>query len=246
MLALHIECSGVTPRHLKLTRLDPEFFSLPSELSTFFTSASLIKNFGCPILVWANVREGKKDFMDFQKHLTTAWKTTLKFLLPLLLLTFLLCLFGALTLGILLPVFFAGYVSAVFMILREGRPPHFKDLFSHIKLILPLVLFSLVCEIIAGAGFFLFMLPGYVLSIILSYLFLYVIPLMADQGMGIISSVKMSIFMTTRGNFFDNLVVYLLFLGFTMIGASTLIGWLFLMPFTTLFLASVYEEKRVK
>jgi hypothetical protein len=51
-----------------------------------------------------------EEVMDFKKHLLRAWELTLKFIVPLVLMTLVMLVVSFLTLGILAPVTMAGYM----------------------------------------------------------------------------------------------------------------------------------------
>ncbi len=181
--------------------------------------------------------------MDFKFHLETAWKFTLQAILPLVFLTLLWFGVSAITLGILAPVTFAGYVDALLRLVRDGREPKLQDLFSHMDLFLPLLGFGLVVAILCGIGFLLFILPGILLALAVSFVCLYMMPLMTDRKLDIIDAVKESAAMTTGDNPMEHVIVLILIWAVTAIGSSLFIATLFTQPFATLFLVSVYEEK---
>jgi signal recognition particle receptor subunit beta len=52
--------------------------------------------------------------------------------------------------------------------------------------------------------------------------------------------------MTTNGSWVDNLAVFIIFIGLLALGSTTFIGALFTQPFATIFLMSVYDEKKGK
>lgn len=181
--------------------------------------------------------------MDFKHHLETAWKSTIQFILPLVFLTLLWLAVSIITLGILAPVTFAGYVHAILLMLREGREPKLQDIFSQMHLFLPLLGFALVVVLLCAVGFMLFVLPGIVLSLGISFMCLYMIPLMTDRGLGLVDAVKLSAAMTTQENPIEHLIVLIIIWAVTAIGSSVLIATLFTQPFATIFLVSVYEQK---
>ncbi len=83
--------------------------------------------------------------MNFKAHLETTWKTFLEFIAPLIILTLVMIVVSFLSLGILAPVITAGYMHAVLLMLRDGRKPEIGDLFSQMKLFLPLFGFGAAC-----------------------------------------------------------------------------------------------------
>ena len=71
--------------------------------------------------------------MDFKKHFETAWRLTLKFIVPLILMTLVLFIVSFVTLGILAPVATAGYMQSLLSLLKEGREPKVQDIFSEMS-----------------------------------------------------------------------------------------------------------------
>ncbi len=181
--------------------------------------------------------------MNFKYHLETAWNMTLKFIAPLIFITLVMFLLWFFTIGILAPVTMAGYMHSILLMLRDGREPKIQDLFTQMKLFLPLLGFSILVFIATVIGFMLLVLPGIVISLVISFCCLYMLPLMTDKELGLFEAVKESYTMTTQGVFTDQIVVLILFLGISAAGSAVFIGSLFTQPLATIFLLSVYEEK---
>ena len=72
------------------------------------------------------------------------------------------------------------------------------------------------------------------------------LPLMTDKELGLFDAVKESYSMTAKGNWTDNLAVFIIFMGLLGLGGVAFIGLLFTQPFATIFLMSVYEAKTGK
>ncbi len=181
--------------------------------------------------------------MDFKKHLETAWNLTLKHIVNLLLMTLVMLVVSFLTLGILAPVTMAGYMHSILLMMRDGREPRIEDIFSQMRLFLPLLGFSIVVFIATMVGFMLLVLPGLAILIAITFGCLYMVPLMTDKQMGLIDAVKTSWQMAFKHNVADHVVVVILFVGLMAIGSAVFIGTLFTQPFATVFLISVYLEK---
>jgi hypothetical protein len=181
--------------------------------------------------------------MDFKAHLETAWTLTVRYIAPLILMTLALAVVGFLSLGILAPVTMAGYMQAILLMIRDGREPRVQDIFSQMRLFLPLFVLGLVIFLAITIGFALLVLPGLLISLAVSFGCLYVLPLMTDKGLGVVEAVRESFRMSTGKNTLDQVVVTVLFLGLSAVGGSVFVGWLFTQPFATVFLLSVYEEK---
>lgn len=180
--------------------------------------------------------------MDFKKHLLQAWELTLKFVVPLVLTTLVMFLVSFFSLGILAPVAMAGYMHAVLLMVREGREPKIGDLFSFMRLFLPLLLAGILVFIAVMIGFALLVLPGLALALLLGFGAVYVLPLMTDKNMGLVDAVKESFRLAFKVNLGEHVVVVLIFWLIQAVGGSFFIGALFTTPMATVFLMSVFEE----
>jgi len=181
--------------------------------------------------------------MDFKKHLESAWNLTIKYIGPLIVMTLLMLIVSFFTLGILFPVTMAGYIYSLLLMVKEGREPKIQDIFSHMRLFFPLLGFTLLVVIIVLIGFMLFLLPGIIIMLVVSFCCIYMVPLMVDQNMGLVDAIKKSYALAFHGEVVDHIVVVLLFIGITAIGNSIFIGTLLTQPLATVFLLSVYQEK---
>jgi len=181
--------------------------------------------------------------MDFKAHFETAWNLTIRYIAPLILMTLVMGVISFISLGILAPVIMAGYMHSVLLMIREGREPRIQDIFSHMRLFLPLFLFGLVVFLGITIGFMLLVLPGLLVILAVSFGCLYVLPLMTDKGMGLMDAIRESFRMSTGKNTLDQIVIMVIYLGLSAVGGSVFIGWLFTQPFATVFLLSIYEQK---
>ena len=181
--------------------------------------------------------------MDFKKHLEMAWNMTLKHIVMLILMTVVSLAVSFFTLGILGPVVMGGFVQSIILLMREGREPRMEDLFSQMRLFLPLLGFSVLVCIAMLVGFMLFVLPGLAILLAVTFGCLYVLPLMTDRRLGLIEAVKTSWHMAIQESVADHIVVVILFMGLMAVGSSVFIGILFTQPFATVFLVSVYLER---
>ena len=181
--------------------------------------------------------------MDFKRHIEIAWNLTLGNIVSMILLTLVFLGISALTLGILAPVTMAGYTQSLLLLIRSGREPKMQDLFTHMKLFLPLLVFGIVVFIASSIGFMLLFVPGLIIVVAVTFCCIYMLPLMTDRNMGIVDAIKESYAMSMRGPIVDHIVVVIIFLAITTIGGSVFIGTLFTQPLATLFLLSTYEEK---
>lgn len=181
--------------------------------------------------------------MDFKTHLESAWKLTLAHIIPLIFMTLVMTVVSGLTLGLLAPVTMAGFIHAIILLVRDGREPKIQDVFSQMRLFIPLLLFGIVCGIAIMIGFMILFLPGILLTLAITFCCLYMIPLMTDKGLGLTEAIKESYHMSIRGQVMDHVVVAVLYIGIIAIGGSFFIGFLFTCPLATVLLASVYLEK---
>ncbi len=181
--------------------------------------------------------------MDFKKHLALAWDYTLTFIVPMVLMTLVMLLVSFFSLGILAPVTMAGYMHAALLVVREGREPKIGDIFSFMRLFLPLFVFSLLAFIAIIIGFVLLVLPGLALALLLAFGAVYMLPLMTDRNMGLIDALRESFRMAFKVNLGEHVVVVLIYWLIQAIGGTVAVGVLFTTPIATLFLMSVFEER---
>jgi hypothetical protein len=181
--------------------------------------------------------------MDFKKHFITAWKVTLEFIVPLILMTLVMLVVSVITIGILAPVTMAGYMQSLLLMVRDSREPKIQDLFSEMRLFFPLLLFGIIACIATLIGFMLLIIPGLLVVIALAFCCLYMLPLMTDKRLGMIEAIKESYRMAVRGNIAEHIVIAILFFGISGIGSSVVLGSLFTQPLATIFLLSIYDEK---
>jgi hypothetical protein len=189
-----------------------------------------------------STHEGERG-MDFKRHLEAAWNMTLKHIVILVLMTIVSLAACVLTIGILGPAVMAGFVQSIIQMMRDGREPRIEDLFSQMRLFLPLLGFSIAVWIAMFVGFLLFVLPGLAILLAVTFGCLYVLPLMTDRHMGLVDAIKTSWQMAFGDSVADHIVVVILFIGLMAVGSSVFIGILFMQPFATVFLASVYLER---
>ncbi len=180
--------------------------------------------------------------MDIKHHIMTAWDLTLAHIVPLIILTLVLAAVSILSLGILAPVAFAGYVHSLLLLIRDDREPVVQDIFSQMRLFFPLLVFGIAVVVITIIGLLFLVLPGIVFVILVSFFSMYMIPIMTDKKSGLIDAFKESFATVTQKNIVDHIVVFVIFAGITTIGSSFFITILFCQPLATLFLMSVYRE----
>lgn len=181
--------------------------------------------------------------MDFKAHLETAWNTTLQFIVPLILLTLVQMIVIIFSFGILAPVTTAGYMQSLLLALREGREPQIGDLFSEMRLFLPLFIFGLLAMIATFIGFAMLILPGFLVVGFLIFATIYMIPLMSDKNMGLMDALKESWSMATKAPISNQIILMVLYLVIMSLGSSIAVAILFTQPLATFLVLSVYEER---
>lgn len=181
--------------------------------------------------------------MDLKVHLQKAWEICWRFIVPLVVNTLIMVIVGVASLGVLAPVTAAGYTKSLLLALREGREPKPGDLFSEMGLFLPLLGFSLLVAVVLIIAYWTFLIPGILASGALVFCCLYMLPLMADQSLGVLDALKESCSMAVK-NIPEHIAVAAIFVVITALGSSVMLGVLLTQPFATLFLLSVYEEKK--
>jgi hypothetical protein len=167
----------------------------------------------------------------------------LEFIAPLVILTLVMFALWFVSFGILAPVTLAGYTQSVLRVLREGRDPKVQDLFAYFNLFLPLLGFTLLVVAASLIGFALLIFPGVLVAFGVTFVGLYVLPLMTDQNLTLFPAIRQSYRMAVSGSVADHLVVVAIYMTLVALGGSIFVGALFTQPFATLFILSVYLEK---
>ncbi len=181
--------------------------------------------------------------MDFKKHLKASWENTLQFIVPVILLTLVQIVVITLSLGILAPVTTAGYMQSLLLALRDGREPKIGDLFSEMRLFLPLFVFGFLALLLVMLGFVLLVLPGFLVAAFLVFASIYMIPLMTDRDMGLMDALKESWNMAVRKPLADQVILMVLYMVIISLGGSIAVAVLVTQPLATFLVLSVYEER---
>ena len=181
--------------------------------------------------------------MDFKEHLKTAWESTLQYIVPVILLTLVQLLVITFSLGILAPVTTAGYTQSLILALREGREPKIGDLFSEMRLFLPLLGFGILAALLSFLGFLFLILPGFLVIAFLVFATIYMMPLMTDKEMGLFDAIKESWNMAVRKPLSDQVILMVLYMLIISVGGSIPLALVFTQPLATFFMISVYEER---
>lgn len=157
--------------------------------------------------------------MDFKGHLETAWNTTLQFIVPVILLTLVQIIVIIFSFGILAPVTTAGYMQSLLLALREGREPKIGDLFTEMRLFLPLFIFGLLAMIATFIGFALLVTPGFLVVGFLVFATIYMMPLMSDRDMSLMDALKKSWSMATKAPLSNQIILMVLYLVIMSLGS---------------------------
>ncbi len=182
--------------------------------------------------------------MDFKDIFAGCWRLFVANLPSLILSTLVYIGVSVVSFGIMAPVLTAGYMQSLLLLIREGRKPSVRDLFSQMRLFFPLLAFLVAIVLMVSIGFGVLVIPGIVAIIALSFFCLYMLPLMTDQGLGLMDAIKTSSRMAMEPPVGEHIAVVAIFLIINSIGNSTGIGVLLTQPFATLFILMVYERKR--
>ena len=182
--------------------------------------------------------------MNFKDIFTRTWNLFVANLPALILTTLVYIAVSVVSFGIMAPVLTAGYMQSLLLLIREGRKPEIRDLFGQMRLFFPLLAFLVAIVLMVSIGFGVLVIPGIVAIIALSFFCLYMLPLMTDQGLGLMDAIKTSSRMAMEPPVNEHIAVVAVFLIINSIGNSTGIGVLFTQPFATLFILLVYERKR--
>ncbi|MEE4165862.1 MAG: hypothetical protein V2I35_07680 [Desulfocapsaceae bacterium] len=183
--------------------------------------------------------------MDFKKLIVQSWNHTLNFIGPVLLMTAVQLIVILVSLGILAPVTTAGYVQSLLLAVREGRQPRVGDLFSQMRLFLPLFLFFLLVTIVAVIGFTLLVLPGFVVIGFVAFASFYLLPLMTDQKLGLFDALKTSWEHAVKPPLSDHLVVAILYVVIMSLGSSLPFAFLLTQPIATFLMIGAYQQRVV-
>ncbi len=181
--------------------------------------------------------------MDMKRLFQTTWNTTLSSIGPLLLLTVVYALVAGLSFGLLAPVTTAGYTQSLLMLLRDGRSPQVKDLFSEMSLFLPLTCFFALAIIAAMIGFTFLVIPGFLVIAIFAFAALYLVPLMTDERLNVYEAMQKSWDMAVLDPLSDHLIVVVVFIVITSLGGTVPFGFLITQPFATIFILGAYQHR---
>lgn len=187
--------------------------------------------------------EQERDVMDFKNLVVQSWRNTLDHIGPILLITFVQMILIIFTFGILAPVTTAGYVQSLLQVVRDGREPEIKDLFSQMRLFFPLFVFFLLAAVTTFIGFSLLILPGFIVVCLIAFAAFYMIPLMTDQKLGLFEALKKSWDMAMEEPVSDHIVVTIIYVAIMSIGSPLPLAFLITQPLATFVMVGAYMEK---
>ena len=181
--------------------------------------------------------------MNFKKLIVQSWTHTLNFIGPVLLITLVQLIISVISFGILAPVTMAGYVQSFLRVAREGRKPEIGDLFSQMRLFLPLFLFYLMVIVVTVIGFTLLILPGFMVICFVAFGSFYLLPLMTDKNLGLFDALKTAWDHAVSPPISDHLIVAIIYVVIMSFGSSLPFAFLITQPMATFILVGAYMEK---
>jgi len=184
--------------------------------------------------------------MDFKDLFVSSWQKIINNIGPVLLITFAQLVLIIITFGILAPVTTAGYTNSLLRLVREERSPAIGDLFSHMRLFFPLLLFALVAMVAIGLGFFFLVLPGFAVIAFIAFAAFYLIPYMVDEELGLIDGLKASWDLAVKQPVSEQFVVVIIYVAIMSLGSSLPFAFLITQPMATLIMILAYLERTGK
>jgi len=181
--------------------------------------------------------------MDFKDIIVKSWQNTLNHIGPVLLITFVQLILIVVTLGILAPVTTAGYIHSLTLIIREDRKPEVGDLFSQMRLFLPLFIFSLLAVLVIFIGFSLLILPGFAVIAFISFAAFYMIPFMVDKKLGLFDALKSSWDTALKAPISDQIIVVIIYVAIMSLGSSLWFAFLITQPMATFIMIEAYHDR---
>lgn len=181
--------------------------------------------------------------MDFKKLIVQSWNNTLNFIGPVLLITLVQLVVSVISFGILAPVTMAGYVQSLLRATREGRKPEIADLFSQMRLFLPLFLFYSLVVLVTVIGFTLLILPGFLVICFVAFGSFYLIPLMTDKELGLFDALRTAWDHAVSPPVSDHIIVAVIYVVIMSLGSSLPFAFLVTQPMATFILVGAYMEK---
>lgn len=181
--------------------------------------------------------------MDFKDLIVKSWQNTLNHIGPLLLITFVQLVLIIVTLGILAPVTTAGYVNSLMQVVRDDRKPEVGDLFSQMRLFLPLFVLSIMVALVAFIGFSLLVLPGFAVLAFIAFAAFYLLPYMVDQKLGLFDALKASWQAALKEPVSEHIIVVIIYVAIMSLGSSLWFAFLITQPMATFIMIEAYNKR---
>ena len=181
--------------------------------------------------------------MDFKDLIVRSWQNTLNHIGPLLLITLVQLVLIIVTFGILAPVTTAGYVNSLMQVVRDDRKPEVGDLFSQMRLFLPLFLLSILAAVVAFIGFTLLVLPGFAVLAFIAFAAFYLLPYMVDQKLGLFDALKASWQAAMQEPVSEHIIVVIIYVAIMSLGSSLWFAFLITQPMATFIMVEAYNHR---
>ncbi len=184
--------------------------------------------------------------MNFKDLVVTSWQNTLDHIGPLLLITLVQLVVIMISLGILAPVTTAGYLHSLLRVVREDRKPEIGDLFSQMRLFLPLLVLSLLVAVAFFVGFTLLVLPGFAVLAFVAFAAFYLLPYMVDQKLGLFDALKASWNTALQEPVSDHIIVVIIYVAIMSLGSSLWFAFLITTPVASFIMIEAYRERALE
>ena len=161
----------------------------------------------------------------------------------MLLITFVQLVLIIVTLGILAPVTTAGYVNSLMQVVRDDRKPEVGDLFSQMRLFLPLFVLSIMVALVAFIGFSLLVLPGFAVLAFIAFAAFYLLPYMVDQKLGLFDALKASWQAALKEPVSEHIIVVIIYVAIMSLGSSLWFAFLITQPMATFIMIEAYNKR---
>ena len=181
--------------------------------------------------------------MNFKDLVVHSWQNTLNHIGPILLITLVQLVLIIISLGILAPVTTAGYLYSLLQVVREDRKPEVGDLFSQMRLFLPLFVLSALIALVAVVGFALLILPGFAVLAFVAFAAFYLLPFMVDQKLGLFDALKASWDTALKEPVSDHIIVVIIYVAIMSLGSSLWFDFLITTPVATFIMVEAYQER---
>lgn len=181
--------------------------------------------------------------MNFKEMVVASWQNTLDHIGPLLLITLVQLVLIIVSLGILAPVTTAGYLYSLLRVVREDRKPEIGDLFSQMRLFLPLFILSLLAAVVVFIGFALLVLPGFAVLAFIAFAAFYLLPFMVDQKLGLVDALRASWDSALQEPVSDHIIVVIIYVAIMSLGSSLWFAFLITTPVATFIMIEAYQQR---